>query len=385
MKERILIVDDEENVLSAIRRNLRNEFAIYVASSGQDGLNILEKHGPFPVVVSDMRMPGMDGIEFLKQTQKKFPDTVRIMLTGNADQDTATKAINEGHVYQFLNKPVNLKKFVRIIQTGITLYDLRCSERELLENTLHGSIQVLVDLLSLANPLAFTRAMRIKDYTAQVCKDLKITETWQYEISAMLSHIGYVTIPIDILEKEIGNEALKDVERNMIEQQPKTVIELIGHIPRLEPVINIIEGLIDPPLASKIAIGDYNFGSCLLYTLFHYDTYILRGQNAETALRHLVRNKSANQPDILTALAKLKSPEYETDYKLIPVEEISTGMILYENVENKDGLLIALKGYKISPVLKRQLLNFLKQKSIEPLIRVCLPKKDVSKELITAV
>jgi DNA-binding NtrC family response regulator len=83
MSKKILFVDDEPNVLQSIKRGMRSEFELDIACGGQEGLASIQSSGPYAVVVSDMRMPGMNGIEFLEQARALAPDTVRIMLTGN--------------------------------------------------------------------------------------------------------------------------------------------------------------------------------------------------------------------------------------------------------------------------------------------------------------
>lgn len=105
MSNRILFVDDDPNILKGFQRNLRKHYDISVADSGQTGLELIANSEPFAVIVADMQMPRMNGVEFLAQTRKISPDSVRIMLTGNADQQTAIAAINRGDIYRFVNKP----------------------------------------------------------------------------------------------------------------------------------------------------------------------------------------------------------------------------------------------------------------------------------------
>ncbi len=102
---RILFVDDDPNILSAYQRNLRKRFPISTALNAEQGLELLQSEGPFAVIVADMQMPGTNGIQFLRKAREKAPDSVRLMLTGNADQKTAMDAVNEGHVFSILNKP----------------------------------------------------------------------------------------------------------------------------------------------------------------------------------------------------------------------------------------------------------------------------------------
>ncbi len=96
MTEKILLVDDELNILQSMQRQLRKRFEIVIAESGAEALTVLKSKGPFAVIVSDMRMPGMDGVQLLSRVKESYPNVVRMMLTGNADQATASEAVNAG-------------------------------------------------------------------------------------------------------------------------------------------------------------------------------------------------------------------------------------------------------------------------------------------------
>jgi DNA-binding NtrC family response regulator len=158
MIEKILLVDDDHNILDGYRRSLSREFLMETALGGQQALELAAQHGPYAVVVSDMRMPGMDGIQLLSKIKAQSPDTVRVMLTGNADMDTAINAINEGSIFRFLNKPCSKETMGRTLTAALVQYRLVTAEKQLLEQTLSGSIQVLTEVLSLVNPAAFSRA-----------------------------------------------------------------------------------------------------------------------------------------------------------------------------------------------------------------------------------
>src|SRR6185295_12754277 len=96
---RILLVDDDANILAGYERSLRRKFNIRTAQSGDRGLSLIDEDGPFSVVVADMQMPGMNGVQFLRKTQDKAPESVRLMLTGKSDQQTVSEAVNQGHVF----------------------------------------------------------------------------------------------------------------------------------------------------------------------------------------------------------------------------------------------------------------------------------------------
>jgi DNA-binding NtrC family response regulator len=101
MAEKILLVDDDSNVLDGYRRSLSREFLLETAIGPDQALPLVEKNGPYALIVSDMRMPGMNGIQLLSAVKAASPDTIRVILTGNADLETAINAINEGSICPF--------------------------------------------------------------------------------------------------------------------------------------------------------------------------------------------------------------------------------------------------------------------------------------------
>lgn len=125
MSEKILFVDDDSNILEAYKRQMRKRFTIETALGGEEGLAVIARNGPFAVVVADMRMPRMDGIEFLMKVKTIAPHTVRMMLTGNADQQTANDAVEKGQVFHYLTKPCNPDVLTKAIDAGLSLYQLQ--------------------------------------------------------------------------------------------------------------------------------------------------------------------------------------------------------------------------------------------------------------------
>jgi response regulator RpfG family c-di-GMP phosphodiesterase len=130
---RLLFVDDEENVLQSLKRVfLDADYSIQTSTSGQEGLSILEAGPPIHVVVSDYRMPRMNGVEFLSMVARKWPDTVRIVLSGYADTPAVIGAINEGGIYKFISKPWNDDELRVAVANAATLYFLQRRIAELM-------------------------------------------------------------------------------------------------------------------------------------------------------------------------------------------------------------------------------------------------------------
>jgi FixJ family two-component response regulator len=120
--DQILFVDDDSSVLDGYQRLLQRQFRMFTALGGQEGLATIERIGPFAVVISDMRMPGMTGAEFLGQVRLRAPDSVRMLLTGYADVNAAIEAVNKGNIFRYLTKPCGRDSLVEAIQLGIAQY-----------------------------------------------------------------------------------------------------------------------------------------------------------------------------------------------------------------------------------------------------------------------
>jgi serine phosphatase RsbU (regulator of sigma subunit) len=155
LTDKILFVDDDANLLASFRRQLRKQFQIETAIGGSEGLDLVEQNGPYSVIVSDFRMPHMDGIEFLTRVREIEPDTVRIMLTGNADMQAAIQAVNEGNIFRFLTKPCSADVLGESLNTGIEQYQQVTREREYNEKSRHSmalAMEVQQDLIPKAEP-----------------------------------------------------------------------------------------------------------------------------------------------------------------------------------------------------------------------------------------
>lgn len=144
MNNKILLVDDESNVLSALKRVLYDEsLEITSLTSAEEALQVMNGEH-FKVVISDERMIGMQGSEFLAQVRQLYPDTIRIMLTGHATLEAAMKAVNEGEIYRFFSKPWNDLDLIFAIRSAIEKFDLEAENRRLLATIKQQSLEIKV-------------------------------------------------------------------------------------------------------------------------------------------------------------------------------------------------------------------------------------------------
>lgn len=375
MIERILFVDDDPNILQGYQRILRKRFVMEPALDGAEGLEAIRQQGPYAVVVADMRMPGMNGVEFLAQVKDIAPDTVRMMLTGNADQQTALEAVNQGHIFRFLTKPCPPDLLASMLEAGLAQHRLIMAERELLAKTLRGSIEVLTDILSLLNPAAFARASRVRRIVTQIVKEMQTEKGWCIEIAAMLSQIGCVAVPEHILNKVVKNEPLSNTESSTYENHSTIARHLLSHIPRLEEVTEIIAHQNDcyspendnshPSAKEKIPLG-----SRILKVALDWDSLTSSGMDDNFALAEMNDHKTRYEPEVFDALHRVLS--IRTDYvvRQVPIQELMDGAILAEDICSIKGTVLCAKGQDVTPPMRARLKNFLATVGIRGPIKI---------------
>ena len=384
MSEKILFVDDDPNILSAFQRQLRKQFKIKIASSGDEGLTLMRTEGPFAVVVADMRMPKMDGVEFLKRVQKESPNTVRLMLTGNADQQTAIDAVNEGEVFRFLTKPCPTELLAKTIDAALTQYCLLNAERELLEGTLNGSIKLLIEILSIVAPSVFERAVALRETAIELARALQIMDTWDMEMATMLSDIAYVTLPPETLEKSRSGNALSHAEKQMIAHLPETAHKLLKHIPRLENVARIVlyqaknlDGSGIPQ--DSVAGDDIPIESRILKVLHDLKKLEENGMDAAEALSKMGKYSDRYDTRVLQIGEWFFSAGDEKPQEQIQldasVSELRPGQILMTNILTVEGRVLMTAGHKLTSPVIEKLYNYHELHKIKEPIKVIVPVK----------
>lgn len=123
MKAKILLVDDDRDILEVLTKRLAQSYEVHRADDGLDAIRMLETEGPFAVVVSDWRMPGLDGMELFREMTEQAPETARIMLTGHGDRELAVDAVNQGYIFRFFIKPYCKEELLDSIRDGVELFN----------------------------------------------------------------------------------------------------------------------------------------------------------------------------------------------------------------------------------------------------------------------
>ena len=380
--EKILMVDDEVQVLDSFRRELRGKVNLHTAVDGEQALELLEREGPFAVVVSDFKMPGMNGVELLKRIRATTPDTVRMMLTGYAEVESTIQAVNEGNIFRFLTKPCDTETLLRALVDGIRQYRLVMAERDLLDNTLQGCVQLLTDLLALLKPQALGRSTRIAPYVKQMVDYLGIPSNWEFETAAMLSQIGCLTLPDGIINKVLRDQPLDVKEQAMFLQHPQVGAEMLSAIPRMEGVARIVtyqEKNFDGsgPPEEDVWQEQIPLGARILRVLLDFDTLVAAGHSRGKALEKMRTRRGPYDPAVLTALGAVLGEEAKYDHREVTIYELSEGMILNEDVVSLSGSQKLLaQGLRLSKNLIMNIRSYNRVMGVKEPIRVLVSLKN---------
>jgi len=375
MAEKVLLVDDDSNILDGYRRSLSREFLMETALGGPQGLELATNNGPYAVVVSDMRMPGMDGVQLLSKIKALSPDTIRVMLTGNTDMDTAINAINEGSIFRFLTKPCTKEVMGKTLTAALLQYRLVTAEKQLLEQTLSGSIQVLTEVLSLVNPAAFGRAERARRYIHRIAIAMKLGNPWQYEVAAMMSQLGCVTLAPETIAAVYKGEKLLPNEQAQYDSHPSVAYALLSKIPRLEPIAWMIEHQNQsvPETAASQVGPDMRTGAEILRLILAYEQLIHKGNSRTEAVHQLSRQNPNFSPEFFQALVVLDPNAEEGEIRSCRIDELVPGMIVQQEVHSHDGGLVVSKGQEVTSTVISKLKNYQARRVIAGSVTVSMP------------
>lgn len=354
-KSKILLVDDEINILEAFKRQLRNEFLIELADGPEMALRKLQNNGAsFAVIVADLQMPKMNGLDLLKEFRKRSPDIVRVMLTGNNDQRIAVQAVNESAIFRFLNKPCSSEDLGRVLQDAVTHHKLITAERDLLQNTLVGSIKLLTDILSMIDPKSFGESMKMRDRAKLIAGELNISAISDIELGSMLTNIGSIAIPMEVSVKVQAGQKLSPQETEIIERVPEVGKTLLSNISRLGHVSEIVyyqnKGYDGSGFPSGGAVGEkIPQGARIIKVLKDLGDLESDGLSARDAIVKLKTNLRVYDPKIIEVVSKLfgnqvEASPNETERVSLSVNELLAGQIVLTDVETTSGMLLLKAG-----------------------------------------
>jgi len=353
MTERVLLVDDEPLVLEGLKRQLRKRVDVETATGGREGLELIERAAPFAVVVSDMRMPEMNGSQFLERVRERSPDSVRMILSGQAEIESTIAAVNVGQIFRFLTKPCSTEALLTALDAGVEQYRLVTGKRELLEKTLRGTVQVLTEILELTNPVAQQRAKRVERLAQDICDTLGVPMSWELRLAAMLSQIGCVTLPESVLARLYAGQTLEDEAHSVYRSHPRVAAKLLESIPRLEGVAAIVANQLDEVAVGEqlVTAGDLTgtrLDALILKMAALLDYWLGVGTARDEAARRALQAAPQAPKSLANAIQTIALRSTKADKVAVKVSGLLAGMVLDEDLMSVRGMRLLPKGQEIT-------------------------------------
>jgi response regulator RpfG family c-di-GMP phosphodiesterase len=378
MTNRVLFIDDDPYALAGYARIARRGFEVETATGGEDGLEVLGARGPFAVVISDMRMPGINGAETLHRASQVAPDTTRVLLTGHADLDSAIDAVNRGNVFRFLTKPCPPDALLGALKAAAAQHRLVLSERELREKTLQGSLKVLTDVMAMVHPTAFGRVGRVRELVCELGRRLDVENQWELPIVAGLCLLGTVALPDGVMAKVMAGHKVCDRDANLLQTHPRVAYEMLVGIPQLGGVAEAIlyqaqryngtGGYTIPRRGAEIPMA-----SRLLKVAMDFEALVGLGYSREQAVREMNKRDGWYDPEVLEVLAEISTAAPPKSSVAVSLSDLRPGMVLAAPLLYSDGGPLFKMGQPLTDALIQRVWAVADSVGLQEPVEVYLP------------
>ncbi len=301
---------------------------------------------------------------------------------GHRSGRAAVAAVNEGQIFRFLTKPCPPEVLGTALRQAVEQHRLVTAERELLERTLKGSVQALLDVLGLANPVALGRAARARRLIGALAALIGFRDRWQMEMAAMLSQVGAIALPAATAERLAAGAGLSTVEEAQVADMPAVALRLLAEIPRLDEIRAILGHVhlrYDGPVDQVPRGDDIPLGARMLAVVLAYDRLTTAGHAAPEALARLQAHQGWYDPAILADLATVTGAEAGREILELRLPDVKLGMIFVDDVRTSDGTLLVARGQEVTPGLLGRVENYWSALELPAPVRVNLPEAPASR------
>ncbi|MEE8493631.1 MAG: HD domain-containing phosphohydrolase [Nitrospirales bacterium] len=406
----VCAIDDNEDDLYFLRRLLEKIPGRTISFRGfsdvDEGLTKLAIRPP-DLVFLDFYIEGRTGLDILEEIRGSGVEAPVILLTGQGNERIAVEAMKGGaadyipkgaltsetlqravvHAREKDRLRKSLEEHKRSLEeTNRELVRLVDVERQLITQTLYGSLDALTHVLALVNPKAFGRSTRVKRYVSAMARAMGHEDIWTMEIAALLSQLGCVTLPPEILTKVSQGKDLTRTEAQLYREHPRIAAELIKDIPRMEQVADIIAQQDHQPPGSGVPADqaggkDIPLGARLLKAALDFDTLESAGLPKTQALVQIKARGDQYDPAVIKALEAVCANEHPYRRATVSLNDLAQDMILAEDVKTESGSVVVPKGQTVSLAMLVRLQNFQALQRIQEPLAVLISIVTLQEEL----
>lgn len=375
---KVLCVAQDVALLGDLALTLRRSFLVERTSSAEEAIDVLSFDGDIRVVVADTRVAGGSGLELLSKAREMAPEVIRVLLVEAAEWTAIAGGLDSGSRIRLLVKPCPPNTLVETVREGLDFLDLRTARQRILEETLRGSVETLMDALSLANPDAFGTARRVQENAVALATKLGLPDRWQIELAALLFNLGAVTLSRELLSKANSGKHLNDTERAELARAPDVSVQLLRHIPGLEDVCAIIESLGAEAYAKRGDRKPTGIQAAVLRAATDFETLRSLGYADDLAIEVMRGTHARYHVSVLEALSQtLGEPAEDREMREMPIRLVRPGMVFADDVKTKNGAMFVTKGFVVTRSFAQRVRGFRPGSVREP-VRVLVPRASVS-------
>jgi CheY-like chemotaxis protein len=353
-ERRILIVDDEPAILSDIERRLGEQFPLTTCNSPTEALEILKQSTDFGVVVTDMRMPEMSGLQFIAQAQAVSPDLIFIVLTGNVELSALIEAVNSRHIFKYLTKPSNTDELSCAIDAALAKSHEAESARQVLRATFSGAVDLMSDLLNSTHPVLAAVGERVKQLVPLACKQAGWQPKAELEIASRMCLVGFSTLSESQTQELIdASTPFSDATEAAIRQGLKNSRQLLARIPRLQNICCLIDKMFDQDSSDS---DNERYGQLLGLLFLHTFATRKPGGDPIELLKRWYPNISAECLGRMQQACQQFSAG-ASDAEPVAIKLLLAGMVLAEDVMQGNKPILR-KGDVITDRIREHLIQF---------------------------
>jgi response regulator RpfG family c-di-GMP phosphodiesterase len=377
----VLVVDDTEANVDILVDALGELYDVSVAMDGREALEGVVESPP-DLILLDIMMPELDGYEVCRRLKgdARYAKIPIIFLTALTEVENKTKGFQLGAV-DYITKPFEIAEVKARVETHLKLALAEWELQDLVVKTLGGAIEVLTEILSVANPTAFSRTSRLKRHANGLMAAFNLKDFWQIRMAAMLSQIGCIAISPETIEKIFSGQKVLVEEEEAYKRHPQIGYELIGKIPRLKEVAEIIVRQQDLQKNTGFQ-GDeraqrlIQMGSQILKLVLAYEKLTYSGKSSVDAMAELKKSEREYGPKLLEGFSRIVESEPKPSQmkvrKIYP-RDIAVGMVLAKDIITSSGSVLVKTGTKINPFLFEILHDSSKSEYSEETFEVFIP------------
>ncbi len=395
---KILVVDDVQNEAMQLAFDLEQMgHEVLGASSGEEALNVAAAESPDAIFL-DAVMPEMDGIEVCRRLKddSQLESIAVILMTANDLDKDIVKGLDAGADDYIRKSCAKEMLVVRLHSVLRTLNDRKAivqldeqlqeeiarrkqgeqSQAELLSSTFSASIQMLVDFAELLQPDCIGLTLRVHATVKDICTEMKMTNPWEVDVATMLSNVGCVKMPPEILTKVCDGQELSFSEKRVFWKHPQIAADIIKRIPRMQRVARIVEyqercyNGDGPPFDDRITRGkEIPLGARILKLALAFDAQIMSGSTNHEAIEVIRTHAALYDPELVELLGQrvIREPEYEV--RSLMIKQLRAGMVLSEHILSRDDSVLIRNGRTVTAATLRNLNRYCDVGSFDDRVR----------------